>query len=593
MTISAIYARVSSDRQRQEGTIGSQVTALLEYADKNHYTVPEGWVFGDEGYSGASLIRPGLEQLRDLASEGQIETLLIYSPDRLSRKYAYQVLLTEEFARQGVEVVFVKSVKGETPEENLLLQFQGMIAEYERAQIAERSRRGKRYRAKSGLINVLSAAPYGYRYVKKTDDCAARYEVIEAEAEVVRTIFQLYTEQWLSIEAIVRQLNATGVPTHKRLSGWGRTTVWRMLRNPAYKGSACFGKTKQTKRKKVNRRLRQRGGFSPRSSANTERPRDEWIEIPVPPIVHEDTFALAQERLEQNRQFARRRTVESTLLQGMLVCSECGYALCRVSTRTSRKTIYYYRCLGSQTWRYPTGAKCTNRPIRQDYLDNLVWEQVLRLMEDPELIRSEIDRRVQQIQDSSPTQQRKLTAEKGLVRVRKGIDSLLDAYQEGLLELHELRRRVPELRKREKALKSELHNIETATTERRTYLRLAHNIGDFLKRLRVNADTLDVPQRQNILRLIVKEILVGQEKVKIRHSIPVSAPNPPRSTSGGHEPESYLLRSWSHFPFLCRHVPVPCWIWKTRNQLQRYLSFSVIVSIPINRSPVKKLNRTC
>jgi len=112
MTISAIYARVSSDRQRQEGTIGSQVTALLEYADKNHYTVPEGWVFGDEGYSGASLIRPGLEQLRDLASEGQIETLLIYSPDRLSRKYAYQVLLTEEFVRHGVEVVFVKSVKG-------------------------------------------------------------------------------------------------------------------------------------------------------------------------------------------------------------------------------------------------------------------------------------------------------------------------------------------------------------------------------------------------------------------------------------------------------------------------------------------------
>ena len=179
MRPAAIYARVSSDRQKEEHTIGSQILALMDYARNEACTVAEEWIFKAEGYSGASLVRPGLERLRDLASEGQIETVLAYSPDRLSRKYAYQVLLIEEFARHGVDIDFVKSLKATTPEEELLLQFQGMIAEYERAQIAERSRRGKRYRAKAGSVNVLSGAPYGYRHMKKTDTSAAYYEVIE------------------------------------------------------------------------------------------------------------------------------------------------------------------------------------------------------------------------------------------------------------------------------------------------------------------------------------------------------------------------------------------------------------------------------
>ena len=231
MKTAAIYARVSSERQKEEGTIASQTAALIEYAQEAEYLIPEEWIFQDEGYSGSMLVRPGLERLRDLASEGQIETILVYSPDRLSRKYAYQVLLTEEFGRHGVEVIFIKSPKASTPEERLLLQFQGMIAEYERAQIIERTRRGKRYRAKAGSINVLSGAPYGYRYVKKTEVSAAYYEVIEKEAEVVRNVFKLYIEDGLSINAIARWLNAHEIPTRKGTSRWERSTVWAMLRN--------------------------------------------------------------------------------------------------------------------------------------------------------------------------------------------------------------------------------------------------------------------------------------------------------------------------------------------------------------------------
>ena len=139
----------------------------MDFARSEGYSVPDEWIIQDEGYSGASLVRPGLERVRDLAAEGQIQAVLVFAPDRLSRKYAYQVLLIEEFARHGAETIFIKAPQSDTPEDQLLLQFQGMIAEYERAQMLERSRRGKRHRARQGEVSVLSGAPYGYRYLRR------------------------------------------------------------------------------------------------------------------------------------------------------------------------------------------------------------------------------------------------------------------------------------------------------------------------------------------------------------------------------------------------------------------------------------------
>jgi site-specific DNA recombinase len=175
MKTAAIYARVSSDKQREENTIASQTAALIAFAREQQFEVPPEWVFEDDGYSGASLIRPGLERVRDLAAEGLIQAILVYAPDRLSRRYAHQVLLIEEFARGGVETLFARAPRGSTPEDELLVQFQGMIAEYERAQILERSRRGKRHRAHQGEVSVLSGAPFGYHYIRKTDHCGSQH----------------------------------------------------------------------------------------------------------------------------------------------------------------------------------------------------------------------------------------------------------------------------------------------------------------------------------------------------------------------------------------------------------------------------------
>jgi site-specific DNA recombinase len=546
MKTAAIYARVSSDRQKEEQTIASQTAALVEFASTEGYTVPDAWIFRDEGYSGSLLKRPGLERIRDLAAEGQLESILVHAPDRLSRRYAHQVLLLEELARHGVEVVFIKSPKATTPEEKLLLQFQGMIAEYERAQISERTRRGKKHRAREGTVSVLSGAPYGYRYVRKTEESAAYYEIQPKEAEVVRKIFKLYTKDSLSINAIARWLNTNGISTRSGKARWERSTVWGMLRNPAYKGAAAFGKTERAERQRVTRPLRRRGGFSPRCSANRELPREEWIEIPVPAIVAEEDFALAQEQLERNKRHSPRRTIEPTLLQSMLVCTECGYSYYRTSTRTSKRKIYYYRCLGSDDYRYPNGRVCQSRPLRQDYIDELVWKQVIDLLGNPDLIRAEIDRRLIAIQESDSTTRRKETVDRERARLHKAIDRLLDGYQDGLVELEEMRRRIPELRKRQAALTSELQSLEVIAADKQSFNRLAEQLEGFLARLRMTAQTMSVSERQTVLRQVVKEILVGSEAITIKHSIPIARSNPPTGPPEKEETARCLLRTRRH-----------------------------------------------
>ena len=528
MKIAAIYARVSlrlcsgqaSDQQKEEKTIASQTAALIEFARQENYQVPDEWVFEDEGYSGANLIRPGLERIRDLAAEGQIQAVLALSPDRLSRKYAYQVLLTEELARHGVDMVFIKAPHSGTPEDQLLLQFQGMIAEYERAQILERSRRGKRHRAKQGEISVLSGAPYGYRYLRKTEETAAYYEIIETEADVVRKVFHWYTVENLSIAAIARQLTESGLPTRKQRPRWERSVIWAILRNPAYQGRACFGKTAVAVRQRITRPLRLRGGSATRNSANHELPREEWIEIPVPALVSEETFALAQEKLIYNKLHGPRRTIEPSILQGLVHCRQCSYALYRSSARTSVRKIYYYRCSGSDAYRHGGKAICDQKPIRQDLLDQLVWDEILRLLEDPTLIQNELNRRLEAARESSPTQHRLETLNRDLIRVRKSMELLLTAYQEELLSLDELRVRMPPLRQREQAMQAELQAINHQTADRAAYLQLAETLTAFLERLRSNADTLDMGQRQRIMRLLVKEVIVGKDLITIKHSIP-------------------------------------------------------------------------
>ena len=421
MSNAAIYARVSSARQKEQETIRSQTAALRTHAERLGLDVPEQWVFEDDGHSGASLVRPALERLRDLVCQVPVDVLLVYSPDRLARKYAYQALLIEEFSRAGTTVVFVKGPRSDSPEDALLVQFQGMIAEYERAQILERTRRGKTHRAKAGTVNVLSGAPFGYRYVRKSDHSDACYEIVPHEAAVVAEMFARYADGGVAIAELTRWLGGLGVASRTGKTRWDRSVVWGMLRNPAYAGRACFGKTMRTEQPAgLNRHARLAGRSTPRHYTVVERPREDWLEIPVPALVAEDTWHRVQRRLEDNKRYASRNSTNPSLLQGLCVCASCGYAYYRTSTRTTTKIIYYYRCLGSDDYRYEHGRVCSSKPVRADYLDDVVWDHISDLLADPALIRTEITKRLAQVRTADPATVQRKRLHAGLSQGQRG-----------------------------------------------------------------------------------------------------------------------------------------------------------------------------
>ena len=331
---------------------------------------------------------------------------------------------------------------------------------------------------------------------------------------------------------------------------WERPTIWRMLHNPAYAGHAFYGKTELRPRRRITRRLRQRGLCS-RDSSFRERPRQEWIEIPVPALVSEATFALAQQQFEKNKRFSPRRTIEPSLLQGLLVCQRCGYGLYRASTRTSQRTIYYYRCLGRDGYRHLKGAVCDNQPIRQEQLDAVVWQEIVRLLEDPSLLQAELDRRLQAAQTTDPLKRREDALRRDQARLTKSMERLLTGYQENLITLEELRCRMPELRKQQRANEAELQSLEMTAVDPTRNLRLVETLAEFRTRLRARGNVLEVAERQRVVRLLVQEILVGRDNITIRHSIPMpaSSPDSNHGVRPSHEPPepntgpSYLLRS--------------------------------------------------
>ena len=538
MSNAAIYARVSSARQKEQETIGSQTAALRAHAAQLGLDVAEQWVFQDDGHSGASLVRPALERLRDLVCQVPVDVLLVYSPDRLARKYAYQALLIEEFAKAGTSVVFVKGPRGDSPEDALLVQFQGMIAEYERAQILERTRRGKTHRAKAGTINVLSGAPFGYRYVRKTEHADAVYEIVPHEAVIVAELFARYADGGVAIAELTRWLSTLEVATRTGKTRWDRSVIWGMLRNPAYAGRACFGKTMRSEQTAgLNRTARLAGRSTPQHYTVTDRARGDWLEIPVPALVDEHTWARVQRRLEDNKRYASRNSRNPSLLQGICACSGCGYAYYRTSTRTTNKKIYYYRCLGSDDYRYEHGRICENKPVRADHLDTVVWDHITSLLTDPTLIHTEINNRLAQHRSGDPTTVQRKRIDAGLAKTGQAITRLINAFQEELISLDELRSRMPDLRSREASLRHQLDALDSQLADREVYLRLADNLEDFLTGLHDKAATATVAERQRVLRLLVKDVLVGPDKITIRHSIPVRS-NTGHQTSDTTEDDS-------------------------------------------------------
>ena len=237
----AIYARVSSETQAKEGTIDSQIEALRDYAKAHELTIVREFI--DDGYSGAELNRPGLDELRDSIPQGRFESILVLSPDRLSRKQAHQIILLEEFKKLNIQVIFTSQTSADTPEDNLLLQVQGAVSEYERAKIIDRTRRGIKHAVDKGQV-IGPNAPYGYRFVSKSNLAPAHWEIDPQEAELVRLIFDLYVNQGMKTPSIAKYLEEQGIASRSTYSKWWDSSIYAILNNATYTGTAYMFKTK-------------------------------------------------------------------------------------------------------------------------------------------------------------------------------------------------------------------------------------------------------------------------------------------------------------------------------------------------------------
>jgi len=519
--IAAIYARVSSDAQAQEQTIDSQVADLRQQTTGDDVELVAENCFLDDGVSGSTLNRPALERLRDAAYVGAFNRLYVHSPDRLARKYAYQVLIVDELQKQGIEIVFLNRAIGVSPEEDLLLQMQGMFAEYERAKIMERSRRGKRHAATRGSVNVLSAAPYGYRYIKRSEgDGEAAYEVNEEQATIVQQVFQWVGRDRLSIGEVTRRLTKSDTKTATGKDWWDRTTVWGMLKNPAYKGSAAFGKTRTGPRRSALRTQRGHSKTPRRTGSTYDTDASEQLSIPVPPIVTEELFAAVEKQLTANRQRGHEQKRGATyLLQGLLECKCCGYAYYgkKVSRSSAKGKAQwaYYRCVGTDSYRFGGTRVCDNKQVRTDKLDEAVWQDACELLRHPKLLRKEYERRLAAPKESGSRESLK----KQLASAQRSVSRLIDAFTDGVLDRKEFAPRLQRARDRAARFAGQLAELENETREQSTLRDSLACLEDFTASIGANLDEADWTLRREILRTMIDRVLIEKDQCRVVYRI--------------------------------------------------------------------------
>ncbi|ECM3183410.1 recombinase family protein, partial [Salmonella enterica subsp. enterica serovar Newport] len=515
----ALYARVSSTQQAQKGTIDSQVAALRDRIREDNCILADSMCFIDDGVSGATLIRPQLERLRDCVAAGDIERLYVLSPDRLARKYAYQALLMEELSTCGVEVIFITHASGDSPEDMMLLQMQGMFAEYERAKIMERNRRGKLHCARGGNVGVLSNAPYGYRYIRRQPDgTPAQYIIDLHEASVVRKIFSQVATERLSLGGVVRRLAEEGIESATGKPCWDRSTVWGMLQNPAYKGQAVFGKTKICAPRSRVRAARNSADILKNGYSVIQREPDEGIVIPVPAIISSELFQAVSEQLEENRQRARQgRRGVAYLLQGLTVCGHCGYAYYgkKVSKSAAKggKQYAYYRCTGTDAYRFGGVRVCDNKQVRTSRLDDVVWAQVVALLSEPERLKKEYDQRLMRIIEPCGQNADVERLKKQRNQIGKGRSRLIDSFAEGLIDKADFEPRIRAMTLRLAEVERQQSVMEQTAENRRELLLLVNRVEDFAAAVRDRLNTDDFLMKREILRALVKRVEIYHDEI--------------------------------------------------------------------------------
>ena len=518
----AVYARVPATRQAQAQTIEQQLDRLRAAAAERGWELEEQHVYRDDGYSGASLGRPGLDRLRDHAALADLDLVLVTAPDRLARKYVHQVLLIDELAGRGCQVEFLDRPMSSDPHDQLLLQIRGAVAEYERTLIAERMRRGRQAKLRAGVLLPWTRPPFGYRLDPERPRQAAGVRVDPGEAALVAQLFDWYLEPQATLYRLARQLTGLGVATPMGKPRWNVASVRGILRNPAYAGRALTNRTQVVPSRQRKSAMLPAGP----GQSHAPRPPEDWITVPVPPIVSEDIFAQVQAKLDVNQQGASRNTRHEYLLRALVSCGACRLSC---SVRQTGAGYRYYLCHGrTDPLRVTQGQRCTARYIPAGQLDELVWADLCALLTDPAQMARALGRARGGAWLPQELHARQATIRQALGQLGRQQQRLLDAYLAEVIGLAELERKREELDRRQATLLAQQRQLDAAAEQRLELQAVADGIEAFCRTVRAALATATFLQRRQLAELLIDRVVVTDDQVEIRYVLPTTPDGPHR-----------------------------------------------------------------
>jgi len=513
----AIYARVSTEKQEKQETINSQLEALRDFAKKNNHAIYEEYI--DEGYSGELLDRPALDRLRDDAKKKLFEAILVHSPDRFSRKFIYLGLVQEELKKSGVNIIFLNRPDSkDTPEDDLLNGMQGLIAEYEKAKILERTRRGKMHKARSNLL-IGNIAPYGYRYIagNKATNTIGKYEINANEAKVVKLIFNLFVNKRLSIRGIAKELTERNI-SPRQGKHWRTSSLHTIIRNETYTGITHYNKHMLIEAKK------HRNGNKYQRATKTSmcfKPKDQWIPITLPSelvIIDKKTFGSAQMQLKKNSELSPRNVKYQYLLRGLVKCSNCDSPF--YGTPCHGKL--FYRC-GNRHKTFPLPRECKVGMVKASDLESVVWNKFCEAIKNPRLITEQV------IKLKEKEQRGRVNIAKDMVVIDRELKNteneearLLDAYREQVISMEQLKDQMAKIQEKKKQLDKEKQELLTKQEGSHSPVDAQKTINDYCRQIESRLEGLkeDFEGRRYLLSRALNEVILEDKKVRIRGIIP-------------------------------------------------------------------------
>ncbi len=515
----AIYGRVSTQRQAQTQTIEQQLTLLHAHLRAQGEDLPAENIFRDDGYSGASLNRPGLDQLRDKIKAADFDRVVVTAPDRLARNYVHQMVLLEELERYGCEVQFLDRPMSQDPHDQLLLQIRGAVAEYERTLMSERMRRGRQRKLRSGTLLPWSVPPYGYRVDPDRPRDPEGVYLDPAEAVVVKELFAAYADESVSLGDLARRLSTAGVATATGKRRWQITTLRNLLTNPTYTGQVY---TDRSRARAVRRR---QSALHPvgHASGKTAVPREQWTPAAsVPAIVSPAQDELVPAKLARNQAFARRNNkAHPYLLRALVSCGLCGLSC---TARTVQPGGYsYYFCHGkrarSQSAR---DTHCSSRCIPVQALDELVWQDLCEVLRHPEIVAYALERAHGGHWLPQELQVRKEALRKGQASLAQQLERLTQAYLMAVIPVAEYQRRRAELERKRHALEQQAKQLESQVDQQAALAGVIGSVAAFCQRVQRGLTSATFEHKRTLVELLIDRVVVSNGDVEIRYVIPTS-----------------------------------------------------------------------